>query len=517
MNAAAAGLQDAGGHLNIQSNGNVSGGCGEGYFSQPGERGSSGLLGSGSDLGGSLDGCGSSSGLSLGALGGRSVGPTVLDGTTSVSFGDTDEQDYAAAATDLGGFGTGGDAGFQHLQQCLRAGLRKPREQHGSAAADPGRSSFFNPPKQQQQAPMSTARRHSRFRAQLLHGGPSDAADVLQSSPEDSAADLQAMPVLQDSPDRSLWDDQEHRQLLQQLQSNAQQQEDAEAAPEDTAAGAATALQRQRLKTPLLLSESSDPSSSTISNDENAEDADALDHLGITHVRQYAKLAHKVIKTVAKQQQQHVPLGPRTGLLNMQAQQRPDPAQQRQQHIAGGLEDGEVAAYTATAAAAAPTLNVMHMQLALSNEGLNSSTRGAKAPAGAGTGSFAAKLAELRYNASMFVPLDQHQQQRQQREQEEGVEEVDRALQGTAGQHRVGGMFGRGATAAAAARKPFKAPWLAAQANSPSSRDMQQLGQTAEAGSGFGAFGGFACGGGGSGGAAKRVDTKKRGAKYGLR
>jgi hypothetical protein len=323
------------------------------------------------------------------------------------------------------------------------------------------------------------------------------------------------MPVLQDSPD-ALWDDQEHGKLLQQLRSNAQRQEEAAAAAGDAAAGAATTVQRQRLKTPLLLSESSDPSSSTVSNDENAEGADALDHLGITHVRQYAKLAHKVVKTVAKQQQQHVPLAPRMGLLNTQAQQRPDSSAQQRQHIAGGLEDAEDAAADAAAAAAGPTFNRMHMQLGLSKGGLNSSKRGAKAQAGAGTGSFAAKLAELRYDASMFVPLDQHQQQRQQREQEEGLAEVDGAMQGTAGQPRVGGMFGRGATAAAAARKPFKAPWLAAQADSPSISNVQQLGQPAEAGIDFGAFGDFACGGGG-GGATKRVGAKNRGATFGLR
>jgi hypothetical protein len=488
-----AGLQEPGGSWDMQFNGS-SGGGGGGYFSQPAEFGSSVLLGSDCELGGSSIGCGSSSGLSFGSLGVGSGAAAVPEGAASVSFGNANGQDEDVAAAGA----AGSNASFKHLQQSLRAGLRWQQEQQQQPAAtvEPGRSIFFSSTQQQLQAPTSRGRRHSRFKEQLLRGASPDAgADLLQQGLDD--LDGCPVPDLQEGSPEGLWEDEQEQLHLQRLrlQSGVRQQQAAEGGTQ----GAVGASQHVRLSTPLLLSDSSDPSScTTTSNDENTDASGALEHLGITHVRQYAKLAHKVVRTVAKQQQQQqqAPLATRTGLLNSQVQPRP--------HTAAA----------ATQAAAAPaTTGRVRVQVGLSKG------RGRKGTAGAG--SFAAKLAELRYDASMFVPLDEHEQQRRQREQEEaeGQQEEEDLLHETAAAEQPRGMFGRqGVASFAAARKPFKAPWLgnkAAAAGSPSLSDVLQVSEPAvsDGTPDLGLFGDFACGVGGG----KRVGAQKRGTKVGLR
>lgn len=485
-----AGPQDPGRSWDMQVNGS-SGGLG-GYFSQPSAFGSSGLPGSECELGGSSDGCGSSSGLSFGAPGPCGPGAAAVpEGAASVSFGNVDGQDDDVAAVGA----AGGNASFRHLQQSLRAGLCR-QQQKQPAATEPGRSSLFNSTQQQLQA--SKGRRHSRFKEQLLRGAsPENGADLLHQG-LDGLGGCPELDLQPGSPD-GLWEDQEEQLHLQQLrlQSGVQLQQQQAAA--GGMQGDVGASQHARLSTPLLLSDSSDPSSSctTGSNDENTAASGALEHLGITHVRQYAKLAHKVVRTVAKQQQQqqHAPLATRTGLLNTQSQ----------------TPHRTAAAATQPGAAPATTSRV-RVQVGLSKG------RGRK---GTGAASFAAKLAELRYDASMFVPLDQHEQQRRQREQEEeeGQEEDDLLQAAAAEQPR--GMFARqGVTSAAAARKPFKAPWLGhkAAAGSPSLSDVLQASEPKVSGGtpDLGLFGDFACGVGG-GNAAKRVGAQKRGTKVGLR
>lgn len=480
------GPQDLGRSWDMQVN--SSSGDRGGYFSQPPEFGSNALLGSECELGGSSNGCGSSSGLSFGALGVCGPGAAAVpEGAASVSFGNADGQDDDVAAAGA----AGSNASFKHLQQSLRTGLRRQQQQQ-PAATEPGRSSFFST-QQQLQAP--TSRRHSRFKEQLLRGAsPENGADVLQQTLDglDGCPELDLQPG---SPD-GLWEDQEQQLHLQQLrlQSGVQLQQQQAAA--GGMQGDVGASQHARLSMPLLLSDSSDPSSSTTgSNDENTDASGALEHLGITHVRQYAKLAHKVVRTVAKQQQQqHAPLATRTGLLNAQAQ----PPQR-------------TAAAAMQPEAAPATTSRVRVQVGLSKG------RGRKGTAA----SFAAKLAELRYDASMFVPLDQHEQQRRQREQEEEDGQVEDDLLQAAAAEQPRGMFARqGVTSAAAARKPFKAPWLGHKAapGSPSLSDVLQASEpklscgTPD----LGLFGDFACGVGG-GNAAKRVGAQKRGTKVGLR
>jgi hypothetical protein len=502
---------------------------GGGYFSQPAEcGGSSGMFGngsSGSDLGCSLDGCGSSSGLSLGVPGGSSGpgGAAVLAGTASMSFGEADGQDGELAAT----AGIGSNASFRRLQQCLNTGFKQPRQQQqAGAAGDPTKSSFFS--QQQPLLPGSTlgntlgstlrskARRHSRFKEQLLRGADADADAV--------AAELDS---LQDSPDL------EDIAGLQDTQQPARQQPQQHHMPgtrdeqQQHVAGGQDATQRiqahtQQLQPALLVSDSSEHSSGSgsTSNDENADGTAALEHLGIGHVRHFAKLAHKAVKTVAKQQQQHAPLAPRTGLLNTQPQPAEPQQQQQQQQQHLGARDCAGGLATAAAASAG---NRARPQLGLSKSGLTGRTAAKGKAAGGGTGSFAAKLAGLRYDASMFVPLDQ---QRQQQSQDED------ALAGLAlpgGMGRQAGMFGRSDTAAAA-RKPFKAPWPAAAASggsAPDSPSLSGLLQSEEPGAGagnaaagFGAFGDFACSGANRVsrvGGMQKANVHKRGAVFGLR
>jgi hypothetical protein len=279
---------------------------------------------------------------------------------------------------------------------------------------------------------------------------------------------------------------------------------------------------QQQLQPALQLSDSSDHSSGsgTTSNDENADGTAALEHLGIGHVRHFAKLAHKAVNTVAKQQQQQQqqPLAPRIGLLNTQ----PQPValhQHHQQQQHPGASQGVDGLATAAATAG----NRARPQLGLSKVGLVGGRTAAKGKvANSSTGSFAAKLAGLRYDASMFVPLDQ--QQRQQPQDQDAITGL--ALPGNT--VRQTGMFGRSDTAAAA-RKPFKAPWAAAaaaaEADSPSLSDLLQS-EEPEAAAGnaapsFGAFGDFACAGAGRvnrvGGTQKAKGRGKRGAVFGLR
>ena len=508
--------------------GGGSGGVPGGYFSEA-ELGGSGLLSSGSDLGASMDGCGSSSGLSLGSLGGGSSGggPAVLDGAASVSFGMEGGQGCGPATPSDAGAGSNA---FKHLQQSLRAALRKPSQPQQQQPAPPaaGRSSFFSQQQQQQQEPAHAARRHSRFREQWLQD---DSDEGLMNSQGLLSKRLPTgVSSLQDSPDDpfAAQTDGQQRALTAAQREPAG---DGDALFEKLQRPATQQQQRpktglQRPQTGLHLSDSSGPSSSgTTSNDENADGADALEQLGMAHVKQYARLAHKVVKSVAKQQQgqqqyqhqQQAPLSPKMSLLNTQLQSQPGAMQQRRQHTAAGHDGGRAAA------TAGPASNQRARQkIESSTGGLHGRGKAGKA-AGASTGSFAEKLSQLRYDPSMFVNLDDHQQQRQQREQEEqqdlGLEAADDALPGPVA--RQAGMFGRGAGAAAAARKPFKAPWLAAAAaaDSPSLSDVLGAGG-GEAGAEFGAFADFAMAGIGAGGpvAGKRANgMRRRGAQFKLR
>jgi hypothetical protein len=430
--------------------------------------------------------------------------------------------------------GAGSNA-FKHLQQSLRAALRKPSQPQQQQPAPPaaGRSSFFSQQQQQQQEPARAARRHSRFREQWLQD---DSDEGLVNTQGMLLEDLPAgLNSLQDSPDDPFAAQTDGQQRHQQRPLTAAQHKpagDGDALFEKLQRPATQQQQRpktglQRPQTGLQLSDSSGPSSSgTTSNDENADGADALEQLGMAHVKQYARLAHKVVKSVAKQQQgqqqyqhqQQAPLSPKMSLLNTQLQSQPGAMQQRRQHTAAGHDGGRAAA------AAGPASNQRARQiLESSTGGLHGRSKGGKAAA-AGTGSFAEKLSQLRYDPSMFVNLDDHQQQRQQREQEE---QQDLTLEAAAEDVLLGpvarqaGMFGRGAGAAAAARKPFKAPWLAAAAaaDSPSLSDVLGAGG-GEAGAEFGGFADFAMAGIGAGGpvAGNRANgLHRRGAQFKLR
>lgn len=477
----------------LPMNGSTAGGV----TSQAADLDSIGLLGNGSDTGGSLDGCGSSSGLSFGQLGTSSA--ALPDGTASVSF---DQADGAAVDGDAAAVGSVGgcSSSFKRFKQCLRAGTSQGQQlppQQQETPMELTRSSFFS----QQQQPR-TARRHSRFREQLLR----------------STADL----LTTDSPDAAAADG------FDMLHDDQQQQPEALALPRNHAAmcnagavlSGTQARQQQRLS--VHVSDSSEPSSGSgsISNDENADtaaDAAGLEHLGITHIRKYAKLAHKVVKTVAKQQlqqQQHAPLAPRPGVLNTQ----PQSAAQQLKQAPGQLDSTATAADGLGGSAAAPA-HRMRLQLGLSRGGLLSGRKGPKAKgAAAGTGSFAAKLAGLRYDASMFVPLEQGAEEE---EEEEGV-------LAAAAAEEVPEVCVRGSTAAAAARKPFKAPWLPGAATgcpSSSDDDLRVTDATAAptdrpgkrdrtAAVGFGAFADFACDDDSAGGVTRRGVVQKRGAAF---
>jgi len=470
----------------LPMNGSTAGG----FMSQAADPDSTGLLGNGSDTGGSLDGCGSSGGLSFGQLGTSSA--ALPDGTASVSFDQADGAAFDVDAAGVGGVGGCSSSSLKRFKQCLGGDTSQGRQQQQQQETpmELTRSSFFS----QQQQP-STARRHSRFREQLLRS----TADILTTdSPDAAAADAFEM----------LHDQQQQQQPGElTLPRNHAAMCDAGAVLSGT-----QARQQQRLS--VHVSDSSDPSSGSgsISNDENADtgaDAAGLEHLGITHIRKYAKLAHKVVKTVAKQQlqqQQHAPLAPRPGALNTQ----PQPAVQQLKPAPGQPDSTATAADGLDGSAVAPA-HRMRLQLGLSRGGLLSGRKGPKAKgAAAGTGSFAAKLAGLRYDASMFVPLEQGGEE----EEEEGT------LAGAAAEEE---LCVRGSTAAAAARKPFKAPWLPAAATgcpSSSDDDLQVADATATTADrpgrrdrtgavGFGAFADFACDDDSAGGV-----VQKRGAAF---
>jgi hypothetical protein len=454
-------------------------------------------LGLGSDpllMPSSLPSLPSSGGLSLGVLGqGSGLGLSSEAGPASLSgLGVSSEEDV------LAGLGSSRPEQQQRQQQCVVDELDEQVE--------------VSPPKMHHLAlGGSSSQAWRRLQRSLRGGAGLSRRQVTQQRGQDLDVDgRQQQRVEQEDDD---------------MQQQQQQYREHQAVAADTAAREAAEQEPA-------------PSSSggSSSNDENAEPADAGDIHSIAHIRQYAKLAAKVVNKVHKQQEQQ---------CTQQQQQR---VATQQQVSPLGLSGS--AANTAAAAAGGGAQQRPGQVAAQRHLRSSSNSSRGKGTGKGGSGSKGqprkslTHLYAMRYDPDLlFVPEKPLADDAAALEEaataaapaaeaagelmqdaDSDVELIGEGLgsgsSGPFGQQprRASSMLGRrlGGGSSSSSRggiaaRPFKAPW-AATADADSSLGVDD----AAADGGFGAFGMFACGGGGESGAGTLAGAKRGGSKRGL-